>query len=63
MFSYEVEVNTASTLDVSELYLIAPVVAAGTCPLTEEAGHCASVPFGSTNCPESFMKSESVVSQ
>ena len=49
MFSYEVEVITASILDVSELYLIAPVVAAGTVAVAAAAGFCASVPFGSTN--------------
>jgi hypothetical protein len=63
MFSYEVEVNTASTLDVSELYLIAPVVAAGTVAVAEEAGFCASVPFGSNNCPVSFTLNELLVSQ
>ena len=47
----------------SELYLTAPVVAAGTVAVAEEAGLCASVPYGSTNCPVSFTKSEAFVSQ
>ena len=46
-----------------ELYLIAPVVAAGTVAVADEAGFCASVPLGSTSCPVLFIRKEALDSK
>ena len=63
IFSYVVPTVTASIFEFSVLYRNAPVVAAGTVAVAEEAGFCAVVPFGSTNCPVSSILNEALTSQ